>query len=67
MSIPTQFKCPCGWTIITPLGPTDAMRYGHLHLVENHADMVMLPMEKMRSEFISEVNSEMITVAVRRP
>jgi hypothetical protein len=53
--------------LISPLGPTDAMRYGHLHLAENHEEMIMFSMEKIREEFVSEVKPEMLTVAARRP
>lgn len=67
MLSPAQFKCPCGWMLISPLGPTDAMRYGHLHLAENHEEMIMFSMEKIREEFVSEVKPEMLTVAARRP
>jgi hypothetical protein len=28
--------CPCGWTIISPLGEEDVLKHTKIHLADNH-------------------------------
>ena len=40
--------CPCGWTIISPLGTEDVKKYAMMHMKEHHPDTVVTPEELMR-------------------
>ena len=34
-------NCPCGWTIISPLGDADVIKHTRIHLSENHPGMTI--------------------------
>lgn len=34
-----QFTCSCGWTLISPVGEDDVLKYAEMHANEYHADM----------------------------
>ena len=42
-----QFTCACGWTVISPVGEEDTLKYAKMHADEYHSDLNLGP-EQLR-------------------
>ena len=39
--------CPCGWTLVSPLGVDDVKKYSMMHMKEAHPQTVVTPEDLM--------------------
>jgi predicted small metal-binding protein len=39
--------CPCGWTLVSPLGVEDVKKHAMIHVKDSHPETVYTPEELM--------------------